>query len=99
MGKAIYSKNSDISSVLKKSLRQYDWLYPEPGSKHARVRSHRSRDYVTIPFSPSDWRSVRGFEAQIRRFAERSQGTIFARTGKFANESTLAANSLEIGWK
>lgn len=82
MGKAIYSTNSDILQSFKKSLCQYTWLYAEPGSKHARVCSRRSGDFVTIPTSPSDWRAVRGFEGQIRRLAERGQGIIFARTAK-----------------
>ena len=51
MGKAIYSTNSDILQSFKKSLCQYTWLYAEPGSKHARVCSRRSGDFVTIPTS------------------------------------------------
>lgn len=73
------STNPEIRKLVGQFLKQFDWLYLEPGSRHFKVRSRRTRDFIPIPFSPSDHRALAGLRSQLRRLADNGQGLIHAR--------------------
>lgn len=56
-------------------------LIVEGGSRHCKVRNIVSRDWIPIPGTPSDWRSLRNFRHALRRLASRGEGFIYAKTG------------------
>lgn len=73
------SSNADVRTLVRSAKKQYPWLTTEAGSKHWRLRSERTRDFIPIPFSPSEHRVVKHLRAQIRRLAQTGDGFIAAK--------------------
>ncbi|MEA3642108.1 MAG: hypothetical protein VBE63_19525 [Lamprobacter sp.] len=73
------SNNTDVRTLVRGAMKQYPWLTTEPGSKHWRLRSERTQDFIPIPFSPSEHRVIKHLRAQIRRLAKTGDGFIAAK--------------------
>lgn len=73
----IVSTDPSIRALISRARDEYPWLKIEQGRRHWRLRSERSRDFIPIPFSPSDrHRVLKNLWAQIRRLAELGLGLI-----------------------
>ncbi|MDQ7014807.1 MAG: hypothetical protein Q9N68_00320 [Gammaproteobacteria bacterium] len=53
----------------------------ESGKKHPKVRNTESGDWIPMPKTPSDYRSMDNFKASLSRLVNSGQGVIFARKG------------------
>ncbi len=73
------SNNTDVRTLVRGAMKAYPWLTTEPGSKHWRLRSQRTQDFIPIPFSPSEHRVIKHLRAQIRRLATTGDGFIAAK--------------------
>lgn len=73
------STSADIRKLVNSFLKQFDWLYIEPGKRHYKVRSRQTQDFIPVPFSPSDYRAVKALRAQLQRLADTGHGLIYAR--------------------
>ncbi|EIC24023.1 hypothetical protein Thi970DRAFT_00164 [Thiorhodovibrio frisius] len=73
------STQPDIRKLVSQFLAQTPSLYLDDGSRHVKVRSSVTQDFVLVPFSPSDHRAVKSLRAQLRRLAATGHGLMFAR--------------------
>jgi hypothetical protein len=76
------STNPDVRALVRRALKRYPYLRLECGSTYRRLRSERSRDFIQIPFTPSDVRAVKNLRSQIRRLAEQGCGLIAAKQSR-----------------
>ena len=60
-----YSCSKDIDQIVRRCI-QSDWTYRR-GSKHGLLSPPRSRLFVVVPGTPSDWRTLQDFERDLRR--------------------------------
>ena len=60
-----YSGCREIDRLVR-SLVRSGWTFRR-GGKHGRVKSPDGMTSVTVPSTPSDWRSSRNFERDLRR--------------------------------
>jgi hypothetical protein len=74
-----FSSNPDVCAIVSQSLKQYPWLNWECGGRHGKIRCERTRDFVPIPFSPSDFRATKNLRIQVKRLGEHGEGFIAAR--------------------
>jgi hypothetical protein len=60
-----YSCSKDIDHIVRCCIRS-DWTYRR-GSKHGLLSPPRSGLFVVVPGTPSDCRTLRNFERDLRR--------------------------------
>lgn len=72
-----YSGCKEIDSLVR-SLVRSGWTFRR-GGKHGRVRSPDGKASVTVPSTPSDWRSSRNFVRDLRRSEDGSPRVMPAR--------------------
>lgn len=53
----------------------------EEGKRHTKIRNRVSEDWLPISGSVGDYRSVKNFQAALRKLAETGHGFIFSKTG------------------
>ena len=71
----------DTRKLLKKAMANSGRISLEDGSKHAKVRHVVTHDWLPVAGSPSDHRSIKNFEAALRRLVAHGQGLVYAKTG------------------
>lgn len=59
-----YSKSNQIDSLVKQHISE-GWIFVK-GKKHGRLKSPFSKGCVTIPSTPSDWRTPLNFARDLR---------------------------------
>jgi len=59
-----YSKSKQIDGLVKQHIRE-GWIFVK-GKKHGRLKSPFGKGCVTIPSTPSDWRTPLNFERDLR---------------------------------
>jgi len=64
-----YSCSKDIDGLVRRHV-DGGWIYRR-GRKHGKLSPPAGGPWVAIPGTPSDWRSVRNLERDLRR-AERA---------------------------
>jgi len=62
-----YSKCREINNIVKILVRQ-GWLFQQ-GGKHGQIRPPSCGGTLTVPKTPSDWRSFKNFRRDLRRFS------------------------------
>lgn len=60
-----YSCSKDIDQIARRFIRR-DWTYRR-GRKHGLLSPPRSGLFVVVPGTPSDCRTLRNFERDLRR--------------------------------
>jgi hypothetical protein len=71
----------DTRKLLQKTIAISGVVRLEDGAKHAKVRHLVTGDWIPVAGSPSDHRSIKNFEAALRRLATYGQGFVYAKTG------------------
>jgi hypothetical protein len=71
----------DTRKLLKKTIANSGMISLEDGAKHAKVRHLVTGDWITVAGSPSDHRTMKNFEAALRRLFAYGQGFVYAQTG------------------
>lgn len=71
----------DTRKILKKTIAISGLIGLEDGAKHAKVRHIVTGDWIPVAGSPSDHRTMRNFEAALRRLVAYGQGCVYAKTG------------------
>lgn len=62
-------------------LGEFPELRLEEGARHPKVRNPKTRDFITLPVSPSGGRWRANLRAQLRRLAKTGRGLIAAKKG------------------
>jgi len=60
-----YSCSKDIDQIVRRFI-QLDWTYRR-GKKHGLLSPPRSGLFVVVPGTPSDYRTLRNFERDVKR--------------------------------
>lgn len=60
-----YSSCAEIDGVVRRLVRE-GWTFRR-GGRHGRLTSPDGRNSVTVPGTPSDWRTPRNFVRDLRR--------------------------------
>jgi predicted RNA binding protein YcfA (HicA-like mRNA interferase family) len=60
-----YCSNKDIDQLIRQLIRQ-GWSFRR-GGKHGRIIHPDGRQTLTVANSPSDYRSLRNFQRDLRR--------------------------------
>jgi hypothetical protein len=75
----LVSTNPDVRAVVNRALKDYPYLSFERGKRHGKLRNRHTRDFVPVPFSPSDHRAPRNLRSQVHRLAKHGNGLIAAK--------------------
>ena len=70
--------NRDIRQLLINFLPELELEY---GGKHLKARHPVTRDYVTIPGTPSDYRSCKNLRSQLQKLIATGKGFIASKKG------------------
>lgn len=71
----------DTRKLLKKTIANSGVLSLEDGAKHVKVRHLVTGDWIPVAGSPSDHRTMKNFQAALRRLVACGQGFVYAKTG------------------
>jgi hypothetical protein len=71
----------DTRKLLEKTIASSEIIRLEDGAKHAKVRHLATGDWIPVAGSPSDHRTMKNFEAALRRLVSYGHGFVYARTG------------------
>jgi hypothetical protein len=71
----------DTRKLLKKTIASSGIISLEDGAKHAKVRHLVTTDWIPVAGTPSDHRTMKNFEAALRRLVAHGQGFVYSKTG------------------
>lgn len=71
----------DTRKLLKNTIANSRNISLEDGSKHAKVRHLVTNDWIPVAGSPSDHRTIKNFDAALRRLVTYGRGVVYAKTG------------------
>jgi len=67
-----YSANKEINGIVKQLVKQ-GWEFYW-GSKHGRIKHPSGSPIITVPKTPSDWRSAVNFNKLVNRSSSNHKG-------------------------
>jgi len=77
-----YCLRKEICKIIRAMCRDAHSFKIERGKKHSKIRNLVTLDWIPIPSTPSDYRSLRNFKACLERLMRTGEGFVFQKTGR-----------------